>query len=87
MDIERLRAFCTVADHGHFGRAAEHLHITQPGLTKRIHGLEHTLGGPLFDRGRQPVVLTQLGRQLLPGAQRLLREAEGFLLDAESLPN
>lgn len=82
MDIERLRAFIAVADHGHFGRAAEQLHITQPGLTKRIRALEHTLGGTLFDRDRQPIVLTQLGRHLLPVAQRLVRDADTFLLEA-----
>ncbi len=82
MDIERLRAFIVVADHGHFGRAAEHLHITQPGLTKRIRALEHTLGGTLLDRDRQPIVVTQLGRHLLPVAQRLVRDADAFLLEA-----
>ncbi len=82
MDIERLRAFITVADHGHFGRAAEHLHISQPGLTKRIRALEHTLGGTLFDRDRQPIFATQLGRHLLPVAQRLVRDADAFLLEA-----
>ena len=82
MDIERLRAFITIADHGHFSRAAEQLHITQPGLTKRIRALEHTLDGILFDRDRQPIVLTQLGRHLLPVAQRLVRDADAFFLEA-----
>ena len=82
MDIERLRAFVAVAGHGHFGHAAEQLHITQPGLTKRIRALEHALGGTLFDRDRQPIVLTQLGRHLLPVGQRLVRDADAFLLEA-----
>jgi DNA-binding transcriptional LysR family regulator len=82
MDIERLRAFLTVAHHGNFGRAAEHLHITQPGLTKRIRGLEEALGGVLLHRDRQPILLTQLGRQLLPAAQRLVRDADAFLVQA-----
>ena len=82
MDIERLRAFIAVADHGHFRHAAEQLHITQPGLTKRIRALEHTLGGTLFDRDRQPICVTPLGRHLLPVAQRLVRDADAFLLEA-----
>jgi DNA-binding transcriptional LysR family regulator len=83
MDIERLRGFLMVAHHGHFGRAAEHLNITQPGLTKRIRGLEETLGGVLLHRDRQPILLTHLGRQLLPAAQRLVRDADAFLVQSQ----
>jgi DNA-binding transcriptional LysR family regulator len=82
MDVERLRAFLAVADQGHFGHAAERLHITQPGLTKRIRALEEQIGGQIFDRDRQPVRLTPLGTLLLPQVRRLVRDADALLHDA-----
>lgn len=83
MEIGRLRAFIAVADLAHFGRAAEYLHLTQPGLTKRIRSLEDVLGGALLDRDRHPVSLTALGQQLLPAARRLVADADMFILEAK----
>ncbi|WP_342250328.1 LysR family transcriptional regulator [Sphingomonas sp. OTU376] len=82
MDVERLRAFLQIADIGHFGQAAEKLHITQPGLTKRLRALEDQIGARLIDRDWQPARLTPVGRSLLPHARRLVREADTFLQDA-----
>ena len=82
MDTERLRAFVAIAEHGHFGRAADRLNITQPGLTKRIHALEAELGGALFDRQRQPAAVTPLGRLLLPQATRILSDFDALMDNA-----
>ncbi|MEW9551148.1 LysR substrate-binding domain-containing protein [Nonomuraea sp. NPDC050783] len=78
MDLGLLRAFLMVADHGHYGRAAQALNITQPTLTKQIQALEAQAGGRLFDRGRHGAVLTDLGGVLLPDAQALLRQADAL---------
>jgi len=83
MDIDRLKAFVAVAECAHFGRAAERLHITQPGLTKRVHALEAEVGGALFDRDRHPIGLTPLGRLLLPKAQRVVEQTAAFRADAK----
>lgn len=74
----RLLAFTTIARHGGFGSAARSLNLTQPSLTKQIHSLERELGGRLFTRGRHGAALTGFGRALLPQAQDLLAEADGF---------
>jgi len=50
MELRQLRAFVEVADFGHFGHAAEHLHLTQPALTQRIQALERDLGLHLLER-------------------------------------
>jgi DNA-binding transcriptional LysR family regulator len=84
MDIDRLKAFVAVAESAHFGRAAAGLHITQPGLTKRLRTLEAEIGGALLDRDRHPIALTALGRLLLPRAQRLVAQAEAFRADAKA---
>ncbi|MFI9596699.1 LysR family transcriptional regulator [Nonomuraea sp. NPDC052265] len=78
MDLVLLRAFLTVAEHGHYGRAARTLSVTQPTLTKQIQSLEAQVGGRLFDRGRHGAVLTDLGTVLLPDAQALLRQADAL---------
>jgi len=72
MDTQSLEAFVAVARQGSFSAAAEHLHLTQPAVSKRIASLEQRLGQRLFDRiSRQPR-LTEAGRALLPRARRIL---------------
>ena len=72
LDLTKLRAFVTLAEYLHFGRAAEALHLTQPGLSRQIQTLERQLGARLLERDRRNVALTEAGRQLLEGAPPLL---------------
>jgi len=75
MELKLLRAFLTVTDLHHFGRAAEALNVTQPALSKQVAALEDTLGARLFERGRHGAELTAFGAEFLAGAQSLVREA------------
>ena len=75
LDLTKLRAFVTLAEHLHFGRAAEALHLTQPGLSRQIQTLERQLGVRLLERDRRNVALTEAGRQLLEDALPLLEAA------------
>src|SRR6202453_3412748 len=52
LDLTRVRAFVTVADEGHFGRAAAALSVSQQGLSKRVARLEAELGVRLLTRAR-----------------------------------
>jgi DNA-binding transcriptional LysR family regulator len=72
--LRDLRYFVAVAEELSFTRAAERLHLSQPALSKQIHGLERTLRGKLFDRGRRQVRLTAAGEALLAVARRVLTE-------------
>jgi len=74
MDIQGIQAFLTVSETGSFSRAAEALFLTQPAISKRIQALEHSLGTTLFDRIGKSVRLTEAGRALLPGCQRIIDE-------------
>lgn len=76
MDTASLTAFLEVARAESFSQAAEHLHLTQPAISKRISGLEESLGVELFDRVGRRITLTEAGRALLPRAQQLLLELE-----------
>ena len=74
--LTRLRHFCTVAEKGSIGLAAQVLHITQPALTRSIKKIEEGAGEPLFERTSQGVRLTALGQKLLPFVQTILAEAD-----------
>lgn len=74
MELHQLRSFVTVAETGHFGRAARQIGIAQPSLSQQIQRLEETLGTRLFDRLGRSIALTDAGQRLLPRARRILAE-------------
>ena len=76
LSLDHVRGFVTVAEEGHFGRAAARLRITQPPLSRQIQKLEREVGVRLLDRTQGGVVLTAAGRAFLAEARRLLASAE-----------
>ncbi|WP_030244587.1 LysR family transcriptional regulator [Streptomyces sp. NRRL S-350] len=76
MELRQLRYFVTVAQHGSFTRAAQSLHLTQPGVSSQIRQLERELGHRLLDRSGRTVRLTPAGEAVLPHARAALASAE-----------
>src|SRR5258707_1083825 len=74
--LRQLEYFVAVVDEGSFTRAAQILHVTQPGLSHQIQALERDLGGPLLERLPRKVRLTPAGRTALPHARASLAHAE-----------
>ena len=74
--MKHLRYFGALAQHGHFGRAAEACAISQPALSVQIKELEAILGAPLVERGARSVRLTSLGEALAPRAREILRAVD-----------
>ena len=72
MELRHLRYFVAVAEALSFTKGAEHLHLTQPSLTRQIKDLEAELGVRLLDRTRQQVSLTEEGRSFLIDAKRVI---------------
>ena len=85
VDLVKLRHFVAVAQLESFARAAEQLHISQPGLSRSIQSLEHAYSVRLFDRDRSGVALTSAGRLLLPKALDLVINADSLRLEIESI--
>ncbi|MEU6847089.1 LysR substrate-binding domain-containing protein [Streptomyces sp. NPDC046716] len=75
LDLRLVRYFTVVAEHRHFGRAAEALLTTQPSLSRQIRRLEQQLGARLLDRTPQGSRLTAAGEVFLPRARALLKSA------------
>jgi LysR family hydrogen peroxide-inducible transcriptional activator len=75
MNLQELRYLVAIAEHRHFGRAADACNVSQPTLSSQIRKLEDELGVTLLERTNKRVVLTSVGGQILVHAQRALAEA------------
>src|SRR5262245_40077200 len=74
MTLTELRYIVALAQEQHFGRAAERCHVSQPTLSIAVKKLEEELG-VLFERGKQKILPTPLGRKIVEMAGRVLEQA------------
>ena len=64
IELRELRVFLTLADELHFGRTAQRLGISQPGVSEAVRVLESRLGVKVFERTSRRVRLTPAGEEL-----------------------
>lgn len=76
ISIKHLRYFAALAQHRHFGRAADACAISQPALSLQIKDLEDFLGAQLVERDRRQIRLTSLGEAFAARAQQILRSVD-----------
>lgn len=76
MNLRDLRYLVAVAEHRHFGRAAEACFVSQPTLSTQLKKLEETLEVTLIERTNRQVMLTPVGEQIVAQAHRVLREVK-----------
>ncbi len=69
--VHHLEMIAALAKHRHFGRAAESLGISQPGLTKGLLYVERELGVKLFDRA-SPIRPTAFGEIVLARSEEII---------------
>lgn len=72
IDLKQLRYFIHVAEFGSFTKAANHLDVAQPILSRQIRKLETTLGKSLLIRNGRGVSLTDSGHILLQYSREIL---------------
>lgn len=76
MNLRDLTYLVAVADHRHFGRAAEACFVSQPTLSTQIKKLERELGVSLVERNPRQILLTPAGEQVVARARVMLKEAD-----------
>ena len=76
LTLRQLRYFDALAEHGHFGRAADVCAISQPALSVQIKELEESFGAPLLERTTRRVRLTSFGEDVLVRVREILRSVD-----------
>lgn len=76
MELRQIRAFLTLAETLHLGRAAEALGLAASTLSHHLAALERSLGTTLFDRAGRGLRLTEGGALFHGFAIRIANEAD-----------
>jgi len=76
MNLKDLKYLVALADTGHFGRAAERTFVSQPTLSAQLKKLEEYLGVKLVERHPKNVRLTEVGKEIVARARRMLSEGD-----------
>jgi LysR family transcriptional regulator, hydrogen peroxide-inducible genes activator len=79
MTIIQFEYIIAVDNQRHFGKAAEACFVTQPTLSMQIQKLEDQLGVLIFDRSKQPVVPTDIGKRVIAQARLVVGDAKRLL--------
>ena len=74
MDLRQFEYVDAIARNQSFTRAAEDLHVAQPGLSLAVRQLESELGVRLFDRTSRRVNLTSAGHAFVEAARGVLAD-------------
>lgn len=70
--LKQLRYLSALAEHRHFGRAAEACSVTQPALSMQIRDLERQFGVQVVERRPGDVVLTDIGLEVAGRSRQIL---------------
>ena len=72
ISLRQLRYLEALAQHRHFGRAAQACAVTQPALSMQIRDLEQELGVELVERRAGAIALTEVGLEVARRGERVL---------------
>ena len=75
MTITQLSYVLAVAEEQNFTKAAKKCYVTQPTLSMQIQKLEDELDILIFDRGKKPIELTEVGKKIVHQARNIVNES------------
>ena len=84
MTLREFRYLVALADHEHFGRAAEECCVSQSTLSTQIKKLECYLGATLIERNARSFALTPIGQDIVAKARRIVRQVDDLLITAQT---
>ncbi|MBT2668544.1 LysR family transcriptional regulator [Bacillus sp. ISL-4] len=87
MDFKQIQYFTEVVNHGSFSKAAEHLFLSQPNISKSIKDLEKELDVKLLTRTTRKIELTDTGKLLYQYSQRISQSIEHFYDELDDIKN
>ena len=61
-----------------FSKAARKMYLSQPALSAMVKRAEERIGGAIFDRGKAPIELTEIGREYVRIAMEMARAEDAF---------
>ncbi|WP_051631248.1 LysR family transcriptional regulator [Afifella pfennigii] len=85
LTLQQLRLFEAVARHGHFTRAAEELHLTQPAVSIQLRRLEDNVGAKLFEHIGKRFFLTAAGQEVRAASADILGRLQALERSLETL--
>ncbi len=75
MTITQLQYVLAVAEYRNFTLAAQKSFVTQPTLSMQVQKLEDELSVQIFDRGKKPIGITEVGQKIVTQAKNIVNEA------------
>ena len=85
MNFRDIEYFAVLAEHGHVGRAAEALGLSQPALSVSLRRLEQSMKTKLCTRTPKGIELTDVGQVLLSQVRRLRQTREDVMREIADL--
>ncbi|WP_444914085.1 LysR family transcriptional regulator [Microbulbifer sp. TRSA007] len=83
-----INVFCSVVDHGSLSKAAKHLGLSTPTVSKTLAQLEQALGQVLLNRTTRAIAVTDAGRITYQKGQKIISsftELEDQIAEAATL--
>ena len=75
MNLRDLHYIVSLAEQGHYGKAAKACHVSQPTLSGQVAKLEAELGVAIFQKRGGSVGLTEAGEEIIAHARKALTAA------------
>ncbi len=87
INLDYLKSFFVIVESNSISKAAEKLHLTQPGLSMQLKNLENDVGAKLLNRSNKGVQLTSAGKVVYEQAKAILSVEKNMMNSIKNLQN